>query len=404
MYDVSDNWDRTDRKIVENLFEVAGEIYYMKKIGILTLYHNSVNYGAVLQAYALCRVINRFGYTCEQIDYAYNAKPQYMRLISKALNIRWLVKYIRRNQGKKKNHYVEIAAQRKIAFDAFKEKYIPHSEVYYQNELDKCGEQYDAFVVGSDQVWNPDWITPEMLLAFVPEKKIKISYAASIGKYKLTDNQNDFYKKYLDSFHAVSVRETSALSMIEKIYKGPVKKTLDPTLLLDADEWDEVCTSRLVDKKYIFCYFLSEDREQRKIAREYARRAEYKLVFIPHAYRYNSSDIGFAEQEVPFASPAEFLSLIKYADCIFTDSFHACVFSGIYKRQFWVFPRKDSTGMDTRIEEITSLFGAEDHFIWDFKNFSTDQLDLITPIKYDNVSEDVLDRRESIDFLKNYIN
>lgn len=370
----------------------------------MTLYHGNMNYGAVLQAYALCKKINDLGFECEQIDYAYMHSSSLLRSKIKMLfDYKKVVGYIRRNKGHGK--VAELLKNREKRFTAFKEAYIPTSVLYTDETIKNAINKYDVFVVGSDQVWNPDWLKKEMLLDFVPESKKKISYAASIGKYILTNEQEEMFRKHLESFTAVSVRENESVELLGKCYDGEIVCTVDPTLLLDEQEWDDIAANSLVEEEYVFCYFLSENLQQRELAKEYAHKNNCKLVTIPHAYRYNFCDVDFSDIDYVQASPKEFLSLIKNAECIFTDSFHACVFSGLYKKQFFVFSREDSQAMNVRIEEILSIYEAREHFISSMEGRTVQDLETIAPIKYKDESELLEERRnKSIEFLKNTLN
>ena len=138
---------------------------------------------------------------------------------------------------------------------------------------------------------------------------------------------------------------------------------LDPTLLLSREEWDEVCSDRKIDRDYVFCYFLGENKKERKIAKEFAKKHNLKLVTIPHAAGgINLVDRKFGDEKIYDASPQDFISLIKNAKYVFTDSFHAVVFSNIYQKQYFVFNRNKSGQMSSRITDITELFNQTERF------------------------------------------
>ena len=211
-------------------------------------------------------------------------------------------------------------------------------------------------------MWNTEWYTPVFFLKFVPSDKIKISYAASISKDSLTDGEKEVFKKSLADYKAVSVREEQAEELIKDL--SPVKPvvTLDPTLLLDEGDWDKVCAPRVVDEDYIFCYFLGNNPKERKIAKKFAKEKGLKLVSIPLTGAMVYSDLKFGDVVLPAASPEEFISLIKHASYVFTDSFHAVVFSQIYKRQYFAFNRDSKGSMNSRIINITNLFDTQERF------------------------------------------
>ena len=150
---------------------------------------------------------------------------------------------------------------------------------------------------------------------------------------------------------------------------------VDPTLLLTDEEWDEVVSGKLVDDNYLFCYFLGNDIRLRKLAKKYAKVNKLKIVSIPFANEiFNNVDFNFADIRFYDAGPSEFLSLIKYADCIFTVSFHATVFLLIYKREFFVFNRIEHIGMSSRLYSLAKMFECEERFCDSNKKFSMQYL------------------------------
>lgn len=341
----------------------------MKKIGIITHYYQSRNYGGNLQAYALALYLNQNGYHAEQISYQGNYAASrnagsrklidWVKLpfrIARSVTLR-VVKGM-----EEKTHHV--SARRKQAFAPFNLEMIPHSEAVYDvSTVCRCADDYDIFITGSDQVWNLKWKNPAFFLDFVPSDKKKISYAASIAAESLTDEQKANLRDYLRDFDAISVREKGAVALLSDLTSIPVIHTLDPTFLIDRGQWDRICSPRPVEEDYLFCYFLGENKKERRLAREYARKHQLKLVTIPHAGgSIRVSDIGFGEVRCFDASPADFLSLIKHAHSVFTDSFHAVVFSNLYEKQYYVFNRTGSGEMSSRIQDITELFGTKERF------------------------------------------
>ena len=145
----------------------------MKRVGILTHYHNSNNYGGVLQAYALCRVLRELGTEAEQVRYVMCAPPQSKaELLRKLLDVKQLSQRIQRKLSPEPP---ELAGRR-AAFARFRDECVPHSEAVYTHEtIAQCGPLYDGFVTGSDQVWNPLNWQEAYMLTFVPEGKTKFS-------------------------------------------------------------------------------------------------------------------------------------------------------------------------------------------------------------------------------------
>lgn len=352
----------------------------MKKIGILTEYYNSKNYGGNLQAYALCKFLNNQGYRSEQIQYkkTIDGKSENVGFLSRLIKkisdegiwlfftnrIKSLVeKIIKKTIAK--NDYGCIANREK-SFLEFN-KGIPHgSNVYCDKNIGELNETYELFVVGSDQVWR-DIRNKAYFLNFVDKSIPKISYAASVSRDDLTEEEKDFFGASLNTFKAISVREKETVGLLEKIVDVPTEWVVDPTLLLSKKEWDEVCGNRIIKGNYIFAFFIGEGVHNRRTVVEYAQKHNCIIVTIP--YLRGKVDIcdffGFSSKNVVKlydVSPRDFISLIRYADCVFTDSFHASVFSIVYEKQFVVFDRPERKSMSSRIRSLLDLYEIPERF------------------------------------------
>ena len=369
----------------------------MEKIGVLTQYYNSANYGGLLQAYALVKVLNNYGMEAEQISYNAN---NYIAIDTTNSNKTKLRAFLSRFAQKILRLWISNGVRRRYKKVAKFRSSIPHSKnVFFKNNIKESNQCYDYFVVGSDQVWNPKDYDPIFFLSFVNQNKKKIAYAASIGQSQLTDNQCKIYKEHLISFDAISLRENN-ISLIQSLVNIPVKWTLDPTLLLDKEDWDKVAAEQIFDQDYIFCYFLGKDRELRKIAKEFAKRKKMCLVSMPHLTgAYQRCDSFFGDKKVIDASPEEFISLIKHAKYVLTDSFHASVFSIIYKKEFFIFERKEFKGMSSRIYSLLELFDGLSHFCDDIERRNVDYLLNTDSLDYSNVEKLNVMQIESKDFL-----
>ena len=336
------------------------------KVGIITQYYKSHNYGGLLQAYALTNVIKKLGYNVDQIAYdgrndncqsvlcdsVLQEQKKNIKSRVKALG-RWMLDF-------------SISGRMNKRFNAMERfgNSIPHSDmVYTQEVLRKLLDEYRYFVVGSDQVWNPQFYAPVYFCDFAKGTDAKcISYAASVSQKDLTNRQKEIYKEHMKNFSAISLRESNT-EIIQELTETKVEWVLDPTLLLNREDWDIISSERLLQEPYVFCYFLGNDPMERRLAKKFAKSQNCKLVTIPHlSGNYEKSDLGFGDEKIIAASPEEFISLIKYADYVFTDSFHATVFSHIYEKQFFVFQRAGMKGMSTRIDTLLSLFENTNRF------------------------------------------
>lgn len=333
----------------------------MKKIGIITHYYRSQNYGGLLQAYALCKKINDMSCYAEQIQYIHEENSQKSELNN--WNSKRIINGIKYRLDKLYNKkFWDNMRLRKKALTDFA-KTIPHStEVYCKNNIKQCNDIYDTFITGSDQVWNLEWYDDAYFLKFV-EGKPKYSYAASLGTNILDDCSKGIFKENLKGYSAISVRENDSVDLIQPLTQIKVQYTLDPTLLLSIEEWDSICTKRLIKGEYLFCYFLGDEIIPRNLAKQFAYEHGLTVVTLPYLNgQKRNCDNNFGDICLYDISPADFISLIKYATCVFTDSFHACVFSNMYVKEFFVFNRDNSFKMSNRIVALGKLYGNEERF------------------------------------------
>lgn len=385
------------------------------KIGIVTHYYNSLNYGGNFQAYALVKYISNNYASAEQICYEFINDEQENEKKSKAQIIKnrlkrcvrlfarfpvTLYKLICRIRYKKQ--ISEIIQKKKQAFSHFNRELILNGKKEYNsNDISQTLQEYDVFITGSDQVWNTTWYRPVFFLDFVPSTKTKISYAASISLDSLNDSEIKMFKRSLADFKAISVREVDAVNLIKTLAPVQPQVVLDPTMLLERNDWDEVCAERVVGGKYLLCYFLGKNKEERRLAIKFAKKKNLKIVSVPLTGERVYSDLNFGDVILPFASPEEFLSLIKYADYIFTDSFHAVVFSNIYQRQYFVFNRDKKGSMSSRIFNIVNLFNTQERYCNNKNRENIEYILSLNNIEYEKENVEFEKMKEtSIKFLK----
>lgn len=347
------------------------------KIGILSFYYNNFNYGGMLQAYALCKSIEMMGYDVEQIAFdcwapkktslkdSRRDKWKQANICKKAeliflhMKDKILSKFPKKEQ-KAPAEFVLRLEERKEAFLRFQD-IIPHSStIYSEHNISNCANNYDVFIVGSDQVWNENLGRPLYLLDFLSSQKLRISYAASIAQTVLSIRQKNLFREQLPKFLGVSVREPDAVDLVKEF--APVSWVLDPTLLLTREQWDSICADRMIDEEYIFCYFLGENSKTRKIVSKFAKEQNIQIVTLPFLLGYKKSERKFGDVHLFDVSPDQFISLIKHAKYVFTDSFHAAVFSNIYEKSYAVFNRDKKGTMNSRIYGLIKIFGQDKRF------------------------------------------
>ena len=335
------------------------------KIAIITHYYKSENYGGCLQAYALCKILNSHFYDAEQLSYEIKVHHSFKnKIMNPILHIKKVLSRIKNILIRLKNRQVySMLYLRKKAFESFNSSFIPHSAVYNENNIIESVDKYEAFITGSDQVWNPLFYCSAYFLDFVPSNKIKVSYAASISQNQLTTEQQEIFRRSLHDYRAISVREENAVALLKNVSPVTVELVLDPTLLLSRSQWEEICSPRIINEDYIFCYFLGNDINERVVAKKFAENHKLKIVTLPHLLKkFRKCDKHFGDHKLFDISPTQFISLFKYAQYIFTDSFHAAVFSNIFHKQYFVFERSDQKAMSSRIYSLCKLFKSENRF------------------------------------------
>ena len=351
------------------------------RVGIITLYYENNNYGGMAQAYALWRLINDLGYDAELITYKRLVKSQAARasLIEKvrrntikSLMARYTKKIKNVLEKKIGKNWEDALRDRTKRLKEFRES-IPHSKTYTMANINECASQYSIFVSGSDQIWKPGVVDGAFVFSFldgIPDKNI-FSYASSVAVTTFPDEYQRFMKKELTKYSAISVREEKNAAQLSDLLGYKIVNVCDPTLLLSPDQWQGLATARQIEGPYIFAYLLGNNRNHRKIIQEFAKREKKILVTIPHIkggnqFAFRIEDWRFGDIQMKSVGMEEFFSLIKYADCIVTDSFHATVFSYIFERPFWVFERitKDkNVEMNSRIYDLLGRLGLENRII-----------------------------------------
>lgn len=326
------------------------------KIGIMSLYYKNLNMGGALQAYALTYVISKLGGNVEQISFDY--RRYYNTGLSRKFNrvkmkLASLIKN-RRFRARNRN------------FEKFMDQ-IPHSK--YCSDVGKYNKSYDAIVVGSDQVWG-EWLPIEALKQYLlySDKYIgkKYSYAASIGSDTLSGKNELLYADALSKFATVSVREYGACELLRKI-GIPATVNVDPTVLLSAEEWDKVAKKVEKPEKYIFCYFLGAEKAYRASAEELAKTLGLPIITIPYARHHKDEgyEQGFGDYQDYKSGPAEFIDLIKNAELVITDSFHATVFASKYHVNFYALARiiNGDASSNGRLVDYLSLVNMKNRYV-----------------------------------------
>ena len=217
----------------------------------------------------------------------------------------------------------------------------------------------------------------------------------------LNPKQRQLFKESLRSYTAISVREKDAAALLENLSDIPVEWVLDPTLLLTKHEWDEICSPNVINKPYIFCYFLGEDMTARNLAKQFADKHKLPLAAIPYLQgKYRACDKNFGDICLSDISPNQFISLIKNAEYIFTDSFHATVFSHIFEKEYFVFERHGKQGMSSRLYSLLTIFNKIERFCDNNNKASLSYIESLPVLDYSKKPQELEHMKQiSFDFI-----
>lgn len=373
----------------------------MKTIGIIT-YHHYYNYGTMLQALALQEKVEQLGYQAELIDFKQdNSLSRYEML---KLRIKRMPVYIK----ERKKYRVLADSREKIKeknelFEQFYKTYLHVGKKKYTTtqQLMENPPVYDGYVVGSDQTWNPFVAnSPEaFFLPFVENKSKKGSYGPSLAVKSLSDEKEKEYRKKLSNFSFLSCREQDGAQLLSRITQKEVKCVLDPTLLLSAKEWGKYCEFEIPKEPYILVYFLGEKSEHRRAVEKIQKLTNWKIISLPAAYLEMENN----DYKKVWGGPKEFLSLIRGAALICTDSFHGTMFSINFQRNFFSFCKSsdsEESSENSRLYSALNIFGLSNRIIHNMDNLTAEDIS----IDYKNVIPILEEqRRDSIEYLENML-
>lgn len=354
------------------------------KIGILT-YHRSHNYGALLQAVATRFVLEQMGHEVYYVDYW----PDYHRRMYALVNTKILFGLnVRRTLSYLKLLCLTYKSQKRRR--QVMENFIRHYIEPYCLPVDSV---FDVTLYGSDQIWRkqPEMDTYNPVYFGVNDFKAKkrISYAASMGILPNSDTDREKVKELIGHLDALSVREDSLARLIHSFGVTDVRISLDPTLLLNRKQWDEVIKPKAyMGSKYALFYDLLPNSFTRSQIENFTKDHELQLKTI-YGYALRKE----TDEEICSISADGFLDLIRNADFVFTSSFHGLVFSILYNKPFYASFSKNSG----RAESILSALGLQEYLLKPQSLIPND----FKAIDYNIVSEkmDVL-RVESLNYLK----
>ncbi len=361
------------------------------KIGIVTLFGYG-NYGNRLQNYSVQKILQNCGMETATIRFFYKkdsveARYRIGRLLKRVLPLKISDKI--KNSG---IQYGLKAWKRYHKIGKWSQRHIPVKEImakhYEEISQSKAILDYDYFVVGSDQVWNPEFIEPHFWLDFAPVEK-RIGFVASIGVEEIDASLYDCYRNGFRGMSSISVREKSAISLIQEISGVKAECFFDPVLLVGRECWEKCMEppSKGVPERYLLCFFLG-DVDIEKIRDTYGKKID--VIYVAEPYKKQDACYGIEE----------FIYLFAHADFVFTDSFHGTVLSILFHKSFFVFNRVEGgrKSMMTRLESLLGELRLRDR-ISDFESlgWELDRLARISNQDYEYSDQVIENKRVALE-------
>lgn len=358
-----------------------------KKYGIVSynMYCNFTNYGSALQTYALHKVLNNLSPNqIESVVVDYCPDVLKDKDVLNPLKNMW-----DSDEESKRMCELSMPAIRvnNDKFNMFYKNNYRITEGKYTSEnfneiLEK--ENLDGFVCGSDTIWCIQEFGgfDDGYFANYPAMKNahSISYAASFGDAVFDKDQEQVLKEKLQNYKAIAVRENNRIDFIRENTNVLVERVVDPTLLLTGEDYTDITAERLIEEPYIVLYSRRYNKNMEKYADDIAKKLGCKVVEISLRATNASKHIMFYE-----AGVEEFLSLVKHAECVVTNSFHGAIFSIQMHKEFYLFSREQC---DTKIDELLEMLGLMD------RKMITGDETIGKTIEYDKVEEILATRRD----------
>ena len=320
------------------------------KTGIVSWF-GADNYGSNIQAAALQKALKRLG--CDAVNISMEFSPEKAGSFANAL---YLLAGRLRKRVKGSVFSALSGSIRKANTTRFIQQETEYQIIDRHSQYPAFASRYTAFITGSDQLWNPDYINSFTTLCFAAGKK-RISYATSIGTASIPEDKLPLYAPIAE-YDAVSVREHSAKEMLEAATgRNDISVTADPTILLSREDYLSMAAKAVLPETvkcqgpFVFCYFVGQRPEY---AARVAEIAAGRNVVCVSGDLSRSADIGGIRFEE--AGPYEWLWLIAHAECVVTDSFHAAVLSLIMHTPFCVLKRFSDSDVKSQNSRLTNLF------------------------------------------------
>jgi hypothetical protein len=360
------------------------------KIALITI-HDANNYGAVLQAYATKKILSQYG-EVSTINYNNPHLANHLDFIRFKLSIHGLKMFLH-DLLRLKERYTTINK-----FKNFIKENMNLTLSVSKKEIEEGAmNEFDVYVCGSDQIWNPDIINAKgaidttYFLAFAPDGTKKISYASSMGAHIFTENEKIQLKKLLTDFEKISVREASSKDMLQDLLNRKVEHVLDPTLLLSKEEWIKTLNidvnNRRLKEEYILVYSVPKSDLMITAVEYYKEKLGLKVAIIDQGLK----PFVKCDYHIKDAGPKDFIELFANASFIITDSFHGTCFSVNFEKQF---VSVSSGKLAGRMESLLKLLNIEQKIIQSPKDFTV----AIVALSFDDKLKSI--KKLSLNYLK----
>lgn len=386
----------------------------MKSIGITTIHNCQNNYGGALQCFALYEYLRSLGYLVEVIDlrtpidrnFRYSVRYPCMRTDISPIN--YMMGRVKEMLGirrfrKPKIQYPSFNSTACERFNDFNARVKLSKPYFYIPDLYKNPPQYDIYITGSDQLWNPTQpycLEPYFLTYVKDNSALKISYGTSIGLSEITDKEKELFKRWLSSYDAISVREEQARMLLQELIGQKIYRVPDPTFLLEPDEWLRLSVSP-ADKNYVLIFNLGQNESMIQAGIKIAKATGRKVKVIDQNYTFSEHPL---VEVIEDAGPLEFIGLIRNAWLVLTNSFHCTVFSIITgTRNFYTYIAKETplVSRGSRIVDLLAIYGLSDHIVHSLESIpSPNELNHITIDTVSTSHTIEMERHKGRDYIK----
>lgn len=367
------------------------------KIGLITI-HKIFNYGSALQTYALQSKINEIvgDGSCKIIDYKY---PDVIHVTH--LNDSFVKRMVRTFLFHTKNIIRAIVFfSRNSKFYSFWKRYYSLTKKCSKKSISRISEDFDILMSGSDQIWNSRFVHDDtsFFLDFAKENQRCISYASAIGQASLSENQNEFFTKQLKKYSSIGIRDVAVRDELSVLLKKNVTTVCDPTLLLSAQEWNQLANQSKYQNKsgYILLYILKYSFNPWPQINELIESVRYKYNLpVLTIYSDTKQNIIHHYKSLHGVSVEDFLCLIRNASFVITTSFHGTCFSLIYQKNFYTMIADKKK--DSRVYDLLCRVGLTDRVV----DISDEKKKDISGIDWTNINKYMSDYiNQSSSFLR----